>query len=151
MGLSWLLSLAQGWSRFPVLLLQILPVGQEVQSAPPQIKCGRCSECSQLLLCVLLSLILSLSGTVILKVERDWVTWRAYKNIGSWASSPEFWVQRVSGCSHSKMVMAAFHGKAQEGSCLGGRSPEFLCVLHAHKDSRKDCRCHRPLLAVRGR
>lgn len=57
----------------------------------------------------------------------------------------------VSGCSHSKMVMAAFHGKAQEGSCLGGRSPEFLCVLHAHKDSRKDCRCHRPLLAVRGR
>ena len=39
----------------------------------------------------------------------------------------------VSGGSHSTVVITVFQEILQEGSCLEGRSPGLLCILHANR------------------
>lgn len=56
----------------------------------------------------------------------------------------------VSGCSHSTVVITVFQGNVQKGSCLGGRSPGLLCILHANR-FQKGFQLPWPLLAARGR
>lgn len=56
----------------------------------------------------------------------------------------------VSGGSHSTVVITVFQEILQEGSCLEGRSPGLLCILHANR-FQKGLQLPWPLLAARGR